>query len=682
MKNVFSTLLCLLTITLVSAQPGFLAPANGGAGTLSGFQAAANTITAAYTFPGTGTMPLGTLAKGDDGLFYGMTRNGGTFGKGAIFSFNRSTSVLTTLKNFNADDGENPSESLIVGAGGKLFGMTINGGINGMGVIFSYNPATAVFEKIYDFASFDGAHPNGSLTAGNNHKLYGMTTFGGDSDNGIIFDLDTATVVLHVLKNFSGTDGSQPNGSLMIGPDGRLFGTTLHGGNTASNGGVIFTYDRGLESYTVLRNMDVSADGGNIYGDLTLAGNGKLYGMASVGGIFSIDPAIDAFAWVRPFGVNEGSDPNGNLTLSTDGKLYGMTPNGGANGLGVIFSYNPANSAFTVKPFTGANGSHPDGCSLLETDPCQPPVLTCPATQNRCFSNSGTYTIPPLQLSATCGSVLTTFEITGATNRNGVGTNASGAYSPGTSNISWIVIDQSGNTHTCQTTVNVATAITVTIPDATVASPGAQPNTVYRGYLPASFIVLQANPTGGTGPYTYTWSNGAHTPFIIVSPTVTTTYTVTVTDSKGCTGTAAKQVKVVDVRCGNHNDKVEVCIHVFNHTSTICVNPAQVLPLLLAGGTLGSCTTESSPGHDHDVDGLQIKAYPNPSANRFTLDIRSNDCNERALLTIRNTTDRVIERIYVKPNEMIQLGANYKPGVYFAELIQGRERITIKLVKL
>jgi len=51
---------------------------------------------------------------------------------------------------------------------------------------------------------------------------------------------------------------------------------------------------------------------------------------------------------------------------------------------------------------------------------------------------------------------------------------------------------------------------------------------------------LTANPTGGTGPYVYSWSTGATTQAISV--TTSATYTVTVADSNGCTATASQVI--------------------------------------------------------------------------------------------------------------------------------------------
>ena len=53
---------------------------------------------------------------------------------------------------------------------------------------------------------------------------------------------------------------------------------------------------------------------------------------------------------------------------------------------------------------------------------------------------------------------------------------------------------------------------------------------------------LTATPTGGTGPYIYSWSTGETGSSISVAPTTTTTYTVTVTDDNGCTGTASQEI--------------------------------------------------------------------------------------------------------------------------------------------
>ncbi len=78
-------------------------------------------------------------------------------------------------------------------------------------------------------------------------------------------------------------------------------------------------------------------------------------------------------------------------------------------------------------------------------------------------------------------------------------------------------------------------------------------NTVYLGFGEQT-VVLQANATGGSGEYTYEWTPSEEVACsfentITVAPQVTTTYTVVVTDSNGCSTTENFTIEVVDVRC-------------------------------------------------------------------------------------------------------------------------------------
>ena len=78
-------------------------------------------------------------------------------------------------------------------------------------------------------------------------------------------------------------------------------------------------------------------------------------------------------------------------------------------------------------------------------------------------------------------------------------------------------------------------------------------NTVYLGFGEQT-VVLQANASGGSGEYTYEWTPSEEVACsfentITVAPQVTTTYTVVVTDSNGCSTTENFTIEVVDVRC-------------------------------------------------------------------------------------------------------------------------------------
>jgi hypothetical protein len=143
--------------------------------------------------------------------------------------------------------------------------------------------------------------------------------------------------------------------------------------------------------------------------------------------------------------------------------------------------------------------------------------------------------------------------------------------------------------------------------------------TTYYGYPPMSST--QLNATGGVS---YNWSPaiGLSNPNIanpIASPTVTTIYTVTVTDESGCMSTDDVAVTVTDVRCGNKMDKVLVC-HVPPgnpaNVKTKCVSQDAVPALLAQGSYLGPCNNGKSADADiSEADIFRVSAYPNPFDN-------------------------------------------------------------------
>ncbi len=59
-----------------------------------------------------------------------------------------------------------------------------------------------------------------------------------------------------------------------------------------------------------------------------------------------------------------------------------------------------------------------------------------------------------------------------------------------------------------------------------------------------SSVTLTSAVAGGNPPYTYLWSNGGSNATDVVSPAITTTYTATVTDINGCSGSTTVQVVV------------------------------------------------------------------------------------------------------------------------------------------
>ncbi|MBC7884781.1 MAG: DNRLRE domain-containing protein, partial [Saprospiraceae bacterium] len=108
-------------------------------------------------------------------------------------------------------------------------------------------------------------------------------------------------------------------------------------------------------------------------------------------------------------------------------------------------------------------------------------------------------------------------------------------------------------------------------------------------------VVLTANGSGGTGPYTYGWNNPPSTgPSKQVSPTVNTTYSVTVTDSNGCTNTDNVSVIIGNPPVASAiNDGPLTCTKT---SVTLTANPATGVSYLWSTGAVTRTTTVNVQG--------------------------------------------------------------------------------------
>ena len=230
--------------------------------------------------------------------------------------------------------------------------------------------------------------------------------------------------------------------------------------------------------------------------------------------------------------------------------------------------------------------------------------------------------------------------------------------------------------------LNLCPTINVSIPDAFALGSGVLANTVYPAYAPASSLMLQTNISGGTGPYTYNWSNSATTSSVPVSPTSTTTYSVAVKDQNGCPGSATKIISVVDVSGGRNGDKIVVC----HKGNSLTIGAGGVADHVGHGDMLGSCentTTRvsSTAAREKDPELLTVNVLGNPSSNDFVLQMRSREDNN-IRITVYDNLGRVIERRSSLPsNQTIRLGSSYHSGIYLVEIVQGTRKQTLKLVK-
>ncbi len=198
----------------------------------------------------TGSFPYGSLIQANNGKMYGMTGEGGLHDSGILFEYNITNNAFVKKIDFDSvGRGRYPHGSLLQANNGRLYGMTFAGGANDAGVLFEYDIVTNVLTKKIDFDGDDrGAYPYGDLVQANNGKLYGMTLSGGLYSKGVLFEYDIATNLLTKKIDFDGADkGGLPYGSLLQSNNGKLYGMTAVGG--ANNSGVLFEYDIATNSF-------------------------------------------------------------------------------------------------------------------------------------------------------------------------------------------------------------------------------------------------------------------------------------------------------------------------------------------------------------------------------------------------------------------------------------------------
>lgn len=298
-----------------------------------------------------------------------------------------STGMLPAVKHqFDLPEGRYPYGSVIRASNGKLYGLTTEGGQEDNGVLFEYDltidsfvvkqhlGVTFTISNAGGYGLFEASNgklyyvsstnylmeydiPSNTLTqrhffnspqipAGHftevNGKLYGVINFGGPIGyRGYIYEYNTANQTVTYKLNFHLSQGTAPNERPVYVPgSGLLYGTVRFKPNTSamSQSGGIYSFNPGNNAYSYKLDIPDSIGYGAY---LTVAPNGKIYGLSANGGtdangghygcIFEYTPATNGIRTVHNFGMqSDGSFTGagytvGGMTLASDGKMYGTT---------------------------------------------------------------------------------------------------------------------------------------------------------------------------------------------------------------------------------------------------------------------------------------------------------------------------------------------------------------------
>ena len=77
-----------------------------------------------------------------------------------------------------------------------------------------------------------------------------------------------------------------------------------------------------------------------------------------------------------------------------------------------------------------------------------------------------------------------------------------------------------------------------------------------------------------------------------------------------------------------------------------------------------------------------LQAFPNPSANQFSIKLESSNTVDPITLRVTDLAGRVVRLVQgLTAGQTLQLGNEYRPGIYIVEMIQGSNRKQLKLLK-
>jgi len=235
-----------------------------------------------------GYTPLAPLIQGRDGNFYGTTYYGGQSNQGTVFKITPA-GVETVLHSFSGGkDGIAPVAALVEGSDGNFYGTTSalagpEGGYSFTGTAFKITPAgEETVLHTFGGGTADGVAPAGPLIQATDGNFYGATSYGGAGGAGTVFKLTLAGTETLLYSFSENNDGGVPIGALIQATDGNFFGITQFGGS--SNNGTLFRVTpAGVE--TVLHTFVGGVPDGSKPNALILGKDGHFYGTTSAGGV-------------------------------------------------------------------------------------------------------------------------------------------------------------------------------------------------------------------------------------------------------------------------------------------------------------------------------------------------------------------------------------------------------------
>jgi uncharacterized repeat protein (TIGR03803 family) len=243
----------------------------------------------------------------------------------------------------------------------QLWGVTTTGGDNNQGTIFSFDPHSGEFRKHLDYQhEIEWVYLSGNLVR-TPTGLTGVSAIDA-TGGGEVFTLKPDGS-LEILESYGPHDGS-----VMLGSDNFIYLVddwinVFQGGiyKMHSGGDDVFAPDRIIYSFESDQH-GLNPKSQLIQSGKFLFGNAPYGGVAGKGTIFRAAMDGSDFDAVHHFSGSDGELPSGALAAGDNGYLYGVTELGGSANKGAIYRVRQDGTSFnTIFSFSGANGKTPKG---------------------------------------------------------------------------------------------------------------------------------------------------------------------------------------------------------------------------------------------------------------------------------------------------------------------------------
>jgi uncharacterized repeat protein (TIGR03803 family) len=264
-----------------------------GQGTVFEITGETETVLYSFAGGADGADPIASLVLDAKGNLYGTTSQGGAHGNGTVFELAAPQSkgsdwTETILYSFGAGtDGTVPIGGVNFDSAGNLYGTASAGGAYGYGTVFQLVPGNGWTENIlHNFQNGnDGSVPYAGLISDQSGNLYGAATQGGSNGGGTVFELEASkgSWTFNVVYSEPGWGISGTFRNVVLDSSGNLYATTHCDGDY--NAGTVYelTPSNGTWTYTLLYTFTGGSDGDFSVSNLVL-NQGKLYGTTLYGG--------------------------------------------------------------------------------------------------------------------------------------------------------------------------------------------------------------------------------------------------------------------------------------------------------------------------------------------------------------------------------------------------------------